>query len=81
MSSKKMRFEAAMSRLEGIVGELESERLSLEDALKLYEEGIKLARYCATYLDSIERRIDELAKGDDGIVIRPSDIDKEVDKS
>ena len=44
MAEKK--FEAALARLEEIVRSLESGELALEQSLKLFEEGVKLARVC-----------------------------------
>ena len=43
-------FEGALSRLEKIVGDLEQGDLSLEEALKLFEEGVQVSRYCARVL-------------------------------
>lgn len=80
MSGKKLDFESALSKLEKIVSELESEGLSLEDAMKAYEEGIKIARYCANYLDTAEKKIEQLTKTESGQqVIRSCDIDKEAE--
>ena len=61
-----LRFEDCLTRLEQIVGQLEAGALSLEDSLKVFEEGIGLARHCAKYLADAERRIEVLAKDDTG---------------
>jgi exodeoxyribonuclease VII small subunit len=61
-----LKFEDCLSRLEQIVGQLEAGNLSLEDSLKVFEEGIGLARHCARYLTDAERRIEILAKDDTG---------------
>jgi exodeoxyribonuclease VII small subunit len=60
MAEKK--FEAAMSRLEEIVQDLEKGDLPLEQSLKLFEEGIKLSRICNKRLEDAERRVDILMK-------------------
>ena len=60
------RFEDCLTRLEQIVGQLEAGTLSLEDSLKVFEEGIGLARHCAKYLADAEQRIEILAKDDTG---------------
>lgn len=60
MAEKK--FEASLSRLEEIVTELEGGELSLEQSLKLFEEGIKLARICNTRLEEAERKVEILLK-------------------
>lgn len=61
-----LKFEDCLSRLEQIVAQLEAGNLSLEDSLKVFEEGIGLARRCAKYLSDAERRIEILAKDDTG---------------
>ena len=61
-----LRFEDGLTRLEQIVSALEAGNLSLEDSLKVFEEGIGLARHCAKYLAEAERRIELLAKDETG---------------
>ena len=56
-------FEALMDRLESIVSRLENGDLSLEDALKAYQEGVGLARRGHERLADAERRIEEVARG------------------
>ena len=55
-------FETALSRLEQIVGSLEKGDLSLEESLKLYEEGIARARLCQERLEQAEARIEVLSQ-------------------
>jgi exodeoxyribonuclease VII small subunit len=64
--SKEMKFEAALGKLEEIVKKLEEGDLSLDDSLRMFEEGVKLARVCSTKLAAAERRIEILMKGDEG---------------
>jgi exodeoxyribonuclease VII small subunit len=59
-------FEDCLSRLEDIVGRLESGKLPLEASLKAFEEGVALARHCARYLDEAERRIELLTRSQTG---------------
>jgi exodeoxyribonuclease VII small subunit len=61
-----LKFEDCLSRLEQIVAALEAGNLPLEESLKVFEEGITLARHCARYLDDAERRIEILVKDDSG---------------
>ena len=61
-----LKFEDCLTRLEEIVKALEGGNLPLEDSLKVFEEGIRLARHCAKYLDAAERRIEILAKDETG---------------
>ncbi len=42
-----LKFEDCLARLEQIVGRLESGNLPLEESLKIFEEGVGLARSCA----------------------------------
>ncbi len=57
MREKALTFEAAMTRVEKIVAELESGKLSLEDSLKKFEEGITLGKTCREFLDRADVRI------------------------
>ena len=61
-----IKFEDALSKLEGIVEELERGELSLEESLAAFEEGIRLSRICSKQLDEAERKIEILIKGEDG---------------
>jgi len=56
-------FEKSLDELEKIVSKLEAGDLSLEDSLKLFEEGVKLSRTCRERLTNAERRI-EMLMGD-----------------
>ena len=57
---KKYTFEQAVSRLEEIAGSLENSFLSLEDSLKLYEEGAALAAFCNTALKEARQKMTEI---------------------
>ena len=61
-----LKFEDCLSRLEQIVAALETGNLPLEESLKVFEEGVTLARHCAKYLADAERRIELLAKDETG---------------
>ena len=61
---KKKSFEDALAKLEDITKELEEGELSLEDALKHFDEGVKLAEYCNTKLNSAQRKVEILLKKD-----------------
>ena len=50
-------FEKAMVRLEQIVRALEEGKITLDDSLKLYKEGIALVRLCSGKLDEAEQKI------------------------
>jgi exodeoxyribonuclease VII small subunit len=55
-------FEKAMNKLEKIVQELESTDLPLEKAIKKFEEGVQLSKFCSEKLDETEKRITILLK-------------------
>lgn len=59
-------FENALARLETIVGELEKGELALEDAIGLFEEGVKISRFCSGKLDEAERKVEILLKNQKG---------------
>ena len=51
-------FEKAFQNLEKIVQRLESEELPLDESLQLFEEGIKLSRFCHQRLEEVEKKIE-----------------------
>jgi exodeoxyribonuclease VII small subunit len=53
-------FERALGRLNEIVAKLEAGDLVLEDSLRLFEEGVTLARVAQEKLDAAERKVEEL---------------------
>jgi exodeoxyribonuclease VII small subunit len=62
VKQKSQDFESAIKRLEEIVSQLESGDLQLEKSLELFEEGIKLSRFCHSKLDEAERKVEILLK-------------------
>jgi exodeoxyribonuclease VII small subunit len=63
------KFEKDLEKLEQIVEALETGGLSLDDALKRFEEGIKLARRCEKALTEAERKIEILLKNAEGELV------------
>ena len=59
-------FEMAMTRLEQIVAALEGGKCSLDDSLKLFEEGTKLTAYCSKLLKEAEQKIVKLTDLEQG---------------
>lgn len=55
-------LEEAIARLEQIAEKLEDPETSLDDAVRLYEEGLALYKRCATQVDAAELRITELGR-------------------
>ncbi len=70
----KERFEDALKKLEKIVSKLEEGDIPLEESLKLFEEGIRLSRFCNQKLDEAEKKVEILLKGKDGI-LKPHPFD------
>ncbi|MEA2039040.1 MAG: exodeoxyribonuclease VII small subunit [Thermodesulfobacteriota bacterium] len=74
------KFEDQMQRLEGIVQGLESGELSLEDALKHFEEGMKLVKFCSDKLEEAEEKVNILVQKSGGKHIQvPFDLEGEKD--
>jgi len=61
-----IKFEDGLQRLEQLVDQLEAGNLGLEESLKVFEEGVGLARLCARYLDEAEKRIELLTRDEGG---------------
>lgn len=66
MAQKTQTFESSLGDLEKIVRKLEDGELSLEESLKLFEDGVKLSRECQERLSQAERRIEILLKDSQG---------------
>jgi exodeoxyribonuclease VII small subunit len=66
MELKVKDFETALKSLEDIVSQLEAGDLALDKALELFEEGIKISRFCNAKLEEAERKVETLIKTADG---------------
>lgn len=60
--NNEMTYEAAMKRLEEIVDALDKNEVSLDESMKLFEEGTKLTAFCSSKLKEAEQKITELSK-------------------
>ena len=60
MAAKKLNFEEAMARLSQIVEKLETGEESLENSMKLFEEGAKLSAQCYQILEKAQQKVKEL---------------------
>ncbi len=63
---RKADFERSLGRLEEVVRRLESAELSLDEAMKLFEEGVRLSRECQKQLEEAEGRVEILLKKANG---------------
>jgi len=61
-------FESALKSLEEIVVQLEAGDLTLDRALELFEEGIRISRFCSVKLEEAERKVEVLIKTADGTI-------------
>jgi exodeoxyribonuclease VII small subunit len=68
-TQKKPDFERSLARLEEVVSKLESPQLSLDEAMKLFEEGVALSRECQKQLEEAEGKVEILLKKADGKVV------------
>src|SRR5882672_7325771 len=77
---KKPEFERSLARLEEVVRKLESPQLSLDEAMKLFEEGVALSRECQKQLEEAEGKVEILLKKADG-KLAAEPFDPEGDES
>ena len=77
----KDKFEESLARLEDIVRKMEAGDMTLEESLKAFEEGIKLARLCSRKLDEAERRVEILLKQEEELVIKPLQVEENESES
>ena len=68
---KAVDFEQQLASLEGLVESLESGELSLEESLKSFEQGIKVARDCQAALKTAEQKVEVLMRQGDELVSQP----------
>jgi exodeoxyribonuclease VII small subunit len=59
-------FESALKSLEEIVSQLEAGDLTLDRALELFEQGVKISRFCNAKLEEAERKVETLIRNADG---------------
>ena len=67
--AQKASFERSLVRLEEIVKRLENANLTLDDAMKLFEEGVELSRDCQKQLEDAEGRVEILLKKAGGKIV------------
>jgi exodeoxyribonuclease VII small subunit len=79
--SKTIDFEKSLKRLERIVQELEKGNLSLDEALKRYEEGIEFAKGCSKVLKEAKSRVEKLVKKEGNFISKEFQPQDEQDVS
>lgn len=73
---KAVDFEQQLASLEALVESLEGGELSLEESLKAFEQGIKVARECQTALKDAEQKVEVLTKQGDQLISQPFDSEQ-----
>lgn len=63
---EELTFEEAIENLEKIVSELENGKLTLDESVKKFENGMKLSKHCNDILEKAEKEITILVEGSDG---------------
>lgn len=76
MAVKKQSFEESMHRLEAIVDQLEKGECGLDQSLKLFEEGTKLAGQCRELLDKAEQKVNLLLAGGQEALFEEGETDE-----
>ena len=65
----KEKFEDALEKLETIVREMEKGEMPLDSALKSFEEGIRLIRFCSAKLEDTQRRVEQLLEKENSLQV------------
>jgi exodeoxyribonuclease VII small subunit len=73
-------FEEQLAELEKVVERLESGGLSLDESVKLFEDGVRLSNACKGQLSAAESRIQVLLEPEGRGAVRVEDLDVEVDE-
>jgi len=81
MELKVKDFESALKSLEDIVVQLEAGDLTLDRALELFEEGIRISHFCGSKLDEAERKVEVLMRTADGTVKEVPFMESETNES
>jgi len=74
MPKKEISFEKAMERLEEIVNSLESGESPLDKSLSLFEEGVKLVKFCNEKLEKVEESVKQLINVDGELVEKDFEV-------
>ena len=62
VNEKEITFEEALSKLEEAVSKLENGDIKLDEAFKMFEDGIKYAKICETKLSEVEEKVAKIIK-------------------
>lgn len=73
-----MTFEEAMEELEAVVRQLESGKIKLDEAVAVYERGVKLKNFCAEKLAAAKSKIDKLIIDQNDTVTGKEDFEHDI---
>lgn len=73
-----MKFEDGLHRLEEIVSTMDEGKVSLDEALNLFKDGLLLTKELSQQLDEIEQKVEILIKKDDGSIEKKPFLQEEV---
>jgi exodeoxyribonuclease VII small subunit len=73
-----MKFEDGLRRLEEIVNTMDEGKVSLDEALTLFKQGLTLTKALSQQLDEIEQKVEILIKKDDGSIEKKPFLQEEV---
>ncbi|NVO22187.1 exodeoxyribonuclease VII small subunit [Donghicola sp. C2-DW-16] len=59
-------FEAAMTELEKVVGQLENGQVPLEESIALYQRGAELKKHCEAKLKAAEEKVAQITLDGEG---------------
>ncbi|MCS7199970.1 MAG: exodeoxyribonuclease VII small subunit [Caldimicrobium sp.] len=78
---KELSFEKALARLEEILKILDQRELDLENAIRLFEEGLLLIQICEQRLKEAKTRVEVILRGREGFILESLDKAKEILKN
>jgi exodeoxyribonuclease VII small subunit len=76
IKKRELNFEDALKKLEEIAGKMGEEGLSLDESLKMFQEGMEISTFCNKKLDEAEKKISVVLKNSEGNLIE-SDFEPE----
>ncbi len=73
-------FEEQLTQLEAVVDRLERGDLTLDESVRLFEDGVRLSNACKGELDAAEGRIQVLLETPSGMKATPMNLDGEAEE-
>jgi exodeoxyribonuclease VII small subunit len=74
-------FEAALAQLESLVTRLESGELPLDEALRTFEQGVRLTRECQSALAAAQQKVQLLMQRGDSLAVEDMDATATLETS